>query len=83
MPGVIQVPPSGQPIVQLADANVSGGYPKIATVIAPDLWRLGQAPLGSPLRFVPVDHEQALQARRGVQRYLDQVAAGCAEWHRG
>ena len=43
VPGVIQVPPSGQPIIQLRDAQPSGGYPKIGTVIEADLWRLAQA----------------------------------------
>ena len=50
--GIVQVPPSGQPIIQLSDANTAGGYPKIATVIDADLWRLGQASAGSFLRFV-------------------------------
>ena len=52
VPGVIQVPHGGQPIVQMRDAQPSGGYPKIGTVIEADLWRLGQAPIGSrdPLR---------------------------------
>jgi allophanate hydrolase len=40
--GSIQVPPSGEPIVMMADAPTTGGYPKIATVIADDLPRLAQ-----------------------------------------
>ena len=52
VPGVIQVPHGGQPIVQMCDAQPSGGYPKIGTVIEADLWRLGQAPIGSRVRFV-------------------------------
>jgi len=39
---VIQVPPSGQPIVLMADAQTTGGYPKIGTVILADQWRLAQ-----------------------------------------
>src|SRR5690606_32336210 len=27
LPGVVQLPPSGQPMVQLCDGNTSGGYP--------------------------------------------------------
>ena len=43
--GVLQVPASGQPILLMADRQTTGGYPKIATVIAADLaspvsWRL-------------------------------------------
>lgn len=64
VPGTIQVPASGQPIVQLADANTCGGYPKIATVIEADLWRLAQAPIGSRIRFAMTDIETALSALR-------------------
>jgi hypothetical protein len=52
VPGVIQVPSSGQPIVQMRDAQPSGGYPKFGTVIEADMWRLGQAAIGSRVRFV-------------------------------
>jgi allophanate hydrolase subunit 2 len=42
VPGSIQVPPDGQPIVMLADGPTTGGYPKIATVLADDLPLLAQ-----------------------------------------
>lgn len=71
VPGVVQVPPSGAPIIQLSDAHTAGGYPKIGTVIQADLWRIGQVPLGSAIRFVEVDYEQALQALEEIERYLD------------
>ncbi|TPI59332.1 biotin-dependent carboxyltransferase family protein [Mesorhizobium sp. B3-1-7] len=74
VPGTVQVPPSGQPIVQLADANTCGGYPKIATVIEADLWRLAQAPIGARLRFVPVSIETATQALRIARQQLDALA---------
>src|SRR5260370_12479030 len=67
VPGVIQVPPSGQPIIQLRDAQPSGGYPKIGTVIEADLWRLAQARIGSKLRFAKTTYPEALDA-------LDQAA---------
>ena len=72
VPGVIQVPHGGQPIVQMRDAQPSGGYPKIATVIDADLWRLGQAPIGSQIRFVETTWNAAIAA-------LDQVDAWLAE----
>ena len=62
VPGVIQVPPGGQPIVQMRDAQPSGGYPKIGTVIEADLWRLGQAPIGSRIRFVETTWDEAVAA---------------------
>jgi biotin-dependent carboxylase-like uncharacterized protein len=73
VPGVIQVPQSGQPIIQLRDAQPSGGYPKIGTVIEADLWRLGQARIGESLRFIQVSHAEAVLALQEKQRYLAQL----------
>jgi biotin-dependent carboxylase-like uncharacterized protein len=70
VPGVIQVPPDGQPIVQMRDAQPTGGYPKIGTVIEADLWRLGQAPIGSRIRFVETTWEEALDALEALQSWL-------------
>jgi 5-oxoprolinase (ATP-hydrolysing) subunit C len=75
LPGTIQVPPGGQPIVLLADAQTTGGYPKIGMVISADLWRLAQARLGGALRFVECTPEEAREALRATQRYLTQVSA--------
>ncbi|WP_237208444.1 urea amidolyase family protein [Rothia nasimurium] len=49
--GAVQVPPSGEPVVFLADHPVTGGYPVIATVHPADLRLLAQAPPGTRLRF--------------------------------
>lgn len=69
LPGTIQVPPSGKPIIQLADANTCGGYPKIATVIEADLWIIGQA--GPDARFLfqevtPNEANAALASQREI-----------------
>jgi hypothetical protein len=53
VPGVIQVPPSGQPIILMGDAQTTGGYPKIGVIIGADLWKLAQAPLNATLRLNP------------------------------
>lgn len=73
VPGVIQVPPDGQPIVQMRDAQPTGGYPKIGTVIEADLWRLGQMPIGSRIRFMAVGWDEALDAQAQVNDWLDDV----------
>jgi biotin-dependent carboxylase-like uncharacterized protein len=52
-PGFIQLPPSGEPIVLMSDAQTTGGYPLAGVVIEEDLWMLGQAPIGATVRFVP------------------------------
>lgn len=67
MPGTIQVPPSGQPIIQLAEANTCGGYPKIAHVIEPDLGLLAQCPTASRIVFRRVDRQTAIDAIAGLQ----------------
>ncbi|MDQ0033724.1 biotin-dependent carboxylase-like uncharacterized protein [Variovorax boronicumulans] len=78
IPGTIQVPPSGQPIILMGDAQTTGGYPRIGVVIRADLWKLAQAPLNGKLRLVQVDMAEALAAWAGQQRYLAQVAQGLA-----
>lgn len=52
VPGAIQVPPSGEPVVFLADHPVTGGYPVIATVHPADLRLLAQSPPQTLIRFV-------------------------------
>ncbi|WP_076998451.1 biotin-dependent carboxyltransferase family protein [Variovorax sp. KK3] len=73
VPGVIQVPHSGQPIIQMRDAQPSGGYPKFGTVIEADLWRLGQAPIGSRIRFVECSWDEAVAAQDEVDAWLARV----------
>jgi allophanate hydrolase subunit 2 len=71
--GIVQVPPSGEPIIQLSDANTAGGYPKIATVIEADLWRLGQARLGSFIKFEDVTYEEAVEAMAPIEAYVGRI----------
>jgi antagonist of KipI len=55
VPGSIQVPPDGQPIVMMADGPTTGGYPKIATVVSRDLPLVGQlVPGQGEVRFEAV-----------------------------
>jgi biotin-dependent carboxylase-like uncharacterized protein len=49
--GALQVPPSGQPILFLADHPVTGGYPVIAVVARADLGRAAQLRPGDTVRF--------------------------------
>jgi biotin-dependent carboxylase-like uncharacterized protein len=59
LPGAIQVPPDGQPIVLGWDGPVTGGYPVVAAVIAADWPRLAQLKPGDSVRFVTVEVEAA------------------------
>ncbi|MET8556173.1 biotin-dependent carboxyltransferase family protein [Streptomyces sp. NPDC004959] len=49
--GALQVPPSGRPVLFLADHPVTGGYPVIAVVTRADVDRAAQARPGQRLRF--------------------------------
>jgi len=52
--GAIQVPPSGQPVLFLADHPLTGGYPVIGAVATHHLDRAGQIPIGASVRFNPI-----------------------------
>lgn len=76
--GAMQVPPDGQPIILLVDQQTTGGYPKIANVIAADLRHVGQLRPHEPVRFVAVDFAQALAHLREQQRWLHNTFGGNA-----
>ena len=75
VPGVIQVPPSGQPIIQLADAATMGGYPKFGTVIEADLWRLAQARPGDIVHFRETSYSDAVAALEAAHRHIAGIRA--------
>ncbi|MGH8868651.1 MAG: biotin-dependent carboxyltransferase family protein [Actinomycetes bacterium] len=52
--GALQVPPSGQPVLFLADHPVTGGYPVVGVVLAEDVPHAAQARPGQSVRFVVV-----------------------------
>ena len=62
--GSIQVPGGVEPIVLHRDAVSGGGYAMVATVISADLDAVAQSAPGARTRFVPVDLDGALAARR-------------------
>jgi antagonist of KipI len=65
VPGSVQVPPDGQPIVAMADGPTTGGYPKVATVVGADLPLLAQIVGGEgAVRFAAVSVEAAQRAAR-------------------
>ncbi len=67
VPGSVQVPGDGKPIILLADRQTTGGYAKIGTVASVDLPLLAQAPPGAAVRFVPIsvaESQASAKARR-------------------
>lgn len=71
--GSIQVPGGVEPIVLHRDAVSGGGYAMIATVISADMDAVAQSAPGAATRFVPVDLEAALGARRERSARLQEV----------
>lgn len=60
LPGTMQLPSSGQPIVLMAEAPVTGGYPRVGQIAAVDLPRLAQRRPGDTVCFRHSTLEQAL-----------------------
>lgn len=82
LPGTVQLPPSGQPVILGVDGQTLGGYPRVAHVIDADRARLAQLGPGSRvrLRYISVGEAEELEraARRERTRALEgarQVAA--------
>ncbi len=78
VPGILQLPPSGQPIAFGPECPVSGGYPRIGQVAAVDIPRLGQRRPGDALRFTPCTFDDASRALRERERALARLESGIA-----
>ena len=60
--GGIQVPPSGEAILLMADRQTTGGYPQVATVISADLPIAGQLAPGDWVEFTACTRQEAVAA---------------------
>ena len=78
LPGTIQLPPNGQPVILLADAQTTGGYARIGQVIASDLYHLAQLRPQEPLHFIYCTLEQARDAAKAQQQVLNMIEWGVA-----
>jgi antagonist of KipI len=76
--GALQVPASGQPILLMADRQTTGGYPKIATLIAADLPIAGQLGPGDTITFEVCSARQAMAALIAQEQALLRVEASAA-----
>jgi len=73
--GAIQIVSSGRPIVLFVDHQTTGGYPKIACVIAADLPRLGRVRPRDRLRFRRVELSLARHELRRREEALVAILA--------
>jgi antagonist of KipI len=71
--GAVQVPPNGQPIILFVDQQTTGGYPKIANVIAADMSRVGQLCPRDEVRFQFVAIPEAIELLRHQERALNEA----------
>ena len=72
VPGGIQIPADGQPIILLVEQTV-GGYTKIATVISTDLSRIAQATPGDTICFEQVSLETAHALYHDRQKLVKEI----------
>ena len=71
--GGVQVPGDGKPIILLRDAQVTGGYAKIATLARVDMDRLGQMIPGDEIRFRRISRETAIDLLMEEERRFEEV----------
>ena len=73
IPGTIQVPKSGQPIVMSHDHQTTGGYPRIANVITHDLDYLTQLKPGTSITFRLTDVSKAQELLLKREQFLEKL----------
>jgi KipI family sensor histidine kinase inhibitor len=78
-PGTVQVPPDGQPIILLADAQTIGGYPQIAHVISVDLPLVAQLRPGDRVAFRMVTLVEAHQLALAREHAAAMLREGLAQ----
>lgn len=78
-PGTVQVPPDGQPIVLLADAQTIGGYPQLAQVATVDLPLVAQLRPGDTVRFELVSLDETYDLLNARERALRLLRQGLAQ----
>ncbi len=71
--GSVQIPSGLEPIVLHRDAVSAGGYFQIGAVISADMDILGQLQPNTPVKFVKVSMEEALQARLDEEGRLERI----------
>lgn len=76
-PGDIQIPGDGAPFVLLPEAQTTGGYPRIGTVLPADLPLVAQCPAGGVLRFLFVSLDDAMDIHRKSHAATSQLASQC------
>jgi biotin-dependent carboxylase-like uncharacterized protein len=66
------------PVIFPVDCPDFGGFVSSMTIVKSDYWKLGQIKAGNTLRYRRVSLENALTARRDVERFVYQVVQSCS-----
>ena len=72
--GSIQVPGNGNPIILMSDRGVTGGYPKIATVISSDISKIAQALPGDKIKFLVISNREAESILTSTENLISNIA---------
>lgn len=76
LPGTLQCPPDGQPILAMTDGHCTGGYLRALQVIRADLWQLGQVRPGSKISFRRSLGDEAFKVLSGRNAYYGSLMDG-------
>jgi antagonist of KipI len=74
--GIIQVTHDGAPIILMADAQTTGGYPRIARVCSADMSKLAQKRPGEKIKFIQLNEEESVQRYNELRRTLNRLKTG-------
>ncbi len=73
VPGTIQLPHAGEPLILGPDCQTTGGYPILGVVVRADMPLIAQASPGVSLEFVPVTLDDA---RAATESYYAEIGRG-------
>jgi antagonist of KipI len=73
VPGTVQVPPDGRPILLMADHQTAGGYPVAAVVVSASMPAAAQLAPGDEVRFAEISIERALEMRAAQRAALESL----------
>jgi antagonist of KipI len=74
--GVVQVTHEGDPIILMADAQTTGGYPRIARICAADISLLAQTRPGVKIQFKEIREEESLMRYNRIVEAMKRVKVG-------
>jgi urea carboxylase len=69
------------PVIFPQDAPDFGGFVSSHTIVKADLWKLGQVKAGDTLKYRAVSLADALDTRRDMERFADELVHCCKQGH--